>query len=183
MSFEKGASILEQANQHYCCLKLGVFATRWGLVVQFHQTPSGKSIHIRMVHCLSANGLGQPEAIQKDSQSAPFTYVWTWTGKKLTKKDNLWLLKVGLLQLKSLKYIPFFRLIRQNVFPILDQTGLKTIPYGYLRWIPTPPLPPPGSFSIVLLSVSDFFSKICCRVSTPSLTVTAISPLPGKQRK
>ena len=93
--FWKKRIILEQANQSYRSIKLGVFAKNEALFVQFQQTPSGKSIQIRMIHCLNANGLGQPEGyIRVHSPLRPDMYGLYWLRfKKLTKKDNQWLLE------------------------------------------------------------------------------------------
>ena len=75
----------------YRRLKLGVFATKWGPFVFL--TSAGKSIQIRMLHCLSANDYGQPERSRKFH--SPLHPDIMDLDKKLTTKDNQWLLKVS----------------------------------------------------------------------------------------
>ena len=84
-----------------------------------------------------------------------------------------------------------FRLIRQNVCSNPDQTGLTITPQraALIRLVvwdesSTPPHPLLREFfSCTFVSQRFLCSKISCRVSNPSLTVTANSSLPGKQRK
>ena len=52
-----------------------------------------KSIQIRMLHCLSANDYGQPERSRKFH--SPLHPDIMDLDKKLTTKDNQWLLKVS----------------------------------------------------------------------------------------
>ena len=114
---KKHASVLEQANQSYRCLKLAVLQQSWALFVQFQQAPSGKSIQIRMVHCLSVNDYGLPKGSRRfHSPLHPDIYM-DLDKKKIDEKGQpatvksflMWNVSAfGLLQLKRLnKRTPF----------------------------------------------------------------------------
>ena len=91
-----------------------------------------------MLHCLSANDYGQPERSRKFH--SPLHPDIMDLDKKLTTKDNQWLLKVS--------YCGTFQ-----------PSGMGAALIRMVIWDQYPPTTPSlsESFSAVLLSVSDFF--------------------------
>ena len=142
--WKKAHEFSEQANQSYCCLKLGgVFATKWSpfypisadTFLKIYQDKNGplpqrqRFRPARRIHsplCPDMYGLGYKKKIE-EGQPVTLKICLIWTVSAF-----------GLLQIKRLKnaypfsgwpgkmYAPFqtnqahFRLIRWNVYPISD---------------------------------------------------------------